>query len=91
MTFDQIERILGESTVQQVQAAVEAAFIASRSQEDGPRALDNLLIALLVSVIVTPQDFASSESRVAACQQMLDDLARMTKRLYEKSSDRELN
>jgi hypothetical protein len=84
VTFDEIISTLGAEVVQDVQEAVEAAYIASRASAEpySGRALEDLLIALLVAVTVTPDTHAASGPRTANCVRRFQDLADETRMVH---------
>ena len=62
MTFEEIEQCLGLEIVADVQASIQRAFIASRQKagENGEEAMEELLLAMLISVVQPQKDAASS-------------------------------
>lgn len=83
MTFDDMERLLGRSVVQDMCNAVRKAFIASAGDGDeGSRALQDLLIGLLVSVTVTPTTHARSASVTDDCCRRLQEVSARARAAY---------
>lgn len=87
MNFEAIEAILGADAVRGVRKAVEAAFVSSRQVgANGPEALENLLLAMLVATVVTPSDYEFSESRIRDCCLRLEKLAGETRARHQQTS-----
>jgi len=81
VTFDEIEQVLGGDVVGVVQAAIGAAYVTASSRMvhgDGQLALENLLIALLASVIAVSSRREQAVSRSLACARHLEDLVAAT-------------
>lgn len=76
MTFDEIERILGQETVRAVQDAVRAAFVQAHRAGDGEaeQAVEELLVAMLAAVISGPADRELARERAAHCGQLLTSI-----------------
>ena len=73
MTFEDMERLLGKDTVAAVRASVEKAYVASRREGDtcGPAALQELLIAMLASVVRPSKDVDAAKDCVRKLRQAL--------------------
>lgn len=88
MSFDEMECLLGEGTVAAVQAAVRSAYVASDGRQEAQKALENLLIAMLVTVVVRPTNYRAADECIADCARRMADMARLTREEYESGSAR---
>lgn len=66
MTFGEIEALLGDRTVQHVEAAIMSAFKAAENcenQAEGATAVKALLVYTLAAAIITPRDGAVERAK----------------------------
>lgn len=84
MTFEDIHRVLGRQIVERLCDEVRNAYVAAASggSKEGPVALQDLLIAMLVSVTVTPTNRAISKAVTDDCCRRYQELADATRRAY---------
>lgn len=85
MTFDDIEKQLGKSVVDGVEGSVTRAFIAARQCESsvkGQLALEDLMLAMLASIIATPSQLDVARSRAELCAGRLVESVDAALRIY---------
>ena len=74
MTPEEVALVLGEDTVEAVRTAVCAAYVRSRSTGDNPKgskAIEELLVAMLASVIDAPGSCMTPQQRAERCAERL--------------------
>lgn len=89
MTFADIEQVLGAQNVKSVRDAVQAVYVAAQSSVDpmGARALEDLLIMMVVAVTVTPNQRVTSQARISDCTRRLQEVAAETLALCAKDQN----
>lgn len=74
MTYDDIKSVLGDEVVDELQAAVKRAYVASQATgtpDVGQQAISELLVAMLAAVLVTPTTCEGAPERVTtACARL---------------------
>jgi hypothetical protein len=76
MDFGEIERHLGADVVAAVQAAITRAYVASRSGStaDSEQALEELILAMLASVIQPSKDVAAAMRCIELLRSAIADI-----------------
>lgn len=73
MTYDQIEAVLGDQTIERLQGVVRGALRRQETREMRQEALEELLVALLASVIATPAEGRLPRRRAIECADRLEE------------------
>jgi hypothetical protein len=73
MTYDQIEAVLGDQMIERLQGVIRGALRRHEARELHQEALEELLVALLASVIATPGEGRLPRRRAIECADRLEE------------------